>query len=372
MRFSISKKKLQKYIQPLSMGLASKNTMPILTNYKIQADSDKNLLKFTVTNLELTIVAHVNAEVHESGEVLTIAKELNEIVGLMPDSTINFEYIEDDFKIFCEDIKYNLHVADLSLYPLIPNVDLENSIKCKGELLRKMILHTEFAVSNDINRPIFQGIYWDIRKDSLLMAASDGKRFAEVIYPYQSNVEEEIDSVIPPKGLDFISKIVDSNDEVEFTIDKNKVVFRLPNYIVISNVLKGTYPSYQKVFEKKADNYLFVNKKEFMSAVKRTSLLASEDSYKIKMTLDDSTLTLSSENRDMGDAVEKIKDFDYNADPVVLGFNYRFLTSIINAIETEEVKMLVGDGELPVLFFNTDDFDEYQAQYLIMPLLIKH
>jgi len=103
-------------------------------------------------------------------------------------------------------------------------------------------------------------------------------------------------------------------------------------------------------------------------AVKRVSLLASEDTFKIKFDIADGQLVISSAKREEGEAVEKIEDCSYNGENLTIAFNYRYLISIINVIESENIEIKMGKSNEPALFFNTDINDSYSARFLLMPL----
>ncbi|MBC8386200.1 MAG: DNA polymerase III subunit beta, partial [Candidatus Cloacimonetes bacterium] len=179
MKFSIERLELQHNIQHLFNIVPSKNTMPILTNYLIEADEKNNKMKFTATDLEITVIVEFDANVSEEGRIVVSAKNLNEIINSLPDSMVHFMVEEENLKIVCLRSKFNLLCAETEQYPLIPQRDESNNIKLDAKMFKKMIDNTHFAVSTEINRPIFTGIYWKMTSDFQMMAATDGKKIAE-------------------------------------------------------------------------------------------------------------------------------------------------------------------------------------------------
>jgi len=357
MKFSIERKDLLPHIQHLNNIVPSKNTMPILTNYLIEADEIENQLIITVTDLEITVITHLNANVAEAGKVAISARKFMDILARLPNMMIVFTKNEDDIIIRCDDIEFNLLCAETSQFPLVPEVDLSNAAQIDATLFQKMIINTSFAVSTEINRPIFTGIHWIIDPNFQMMAATDGKKIAEFKYVMPTHVEERIERIIPTKGLVFLDKVIsDAAKDVSVLIESNRVVFQYGPYLLMTHVIEGRYPDYSKALP----NLL-------KDAVNRVSLLATEDTYKVHLYLKDN-LVIDSSNREEGEAHEKITNFDYNGEHLEIAFNFKFFLAILNVIESEKVEFHFGKSNEGALIFNHGDDIEYYARFLLMPL----
>ncbi len=369
MKFSIDKQDLQANIQHLYNIVPSKNTMPILTNYLLEADEQTNILKFTATDLEITVVVEFEARVVQSGKIAVSARNLNEIMNSLPEANIQFPMEEDILRIHCERSDFDLLCAESSQFPLIPQMDLTNVIKLDAPLFKKMIENTHFAVSTEINRPIFTGIYWKLSNDEQLMVATDGKKIAEFKIKNHIDIPEPVEQIIPTKGLLFLDKVIHVDiPQVAVLIESNRVMFAYGNYTVFTHIIEGRFPDYTKAIPTENNNTLNINKELLKNAVKRVSLLASEDTFKVKLELKNNTLLIHSANREEGEANEKIEDCKYNGNDLTIAFNYRYLNSIINVIESENVEILMGKANEPALFFNVENENNYTARFLLMPL----
>ena len=369
MKFSIEKNDLQANIHYLFNIVPSKNTMPILTNYLIEADEQTNKLKFTATDLEITVIAEFEANVSESGKVAVLAKNFNEIINTLPESIIHLLVEEDNLKIHCEHSKFTLLCADTSQFPLIPEKDLSNIIKLDASMFKKMVDNTHFAVSTELNRPIFTGIFWRMTSNSQLMVATDGKKIAEFKLFNQVDLPEPVEQIIPTKGLLFIDKVItDEITEISVLIESNRVMFVYGNYTIFPHVIEGRYPDYTKAIPTNNNNVLLINTDLMKEVIKRVSLLASEDTFKVKFEISADSFIISSTKREEGAANEVIEDFKYTGEALVIAFNYRYLSAIFNVIESDEVEMRMGKSNEPVLFFNAEKEEEYLAKFLLMPL----
>lgn len=369
MKFSIEKQDLQANIQYLYNIVPSKNTMPILTNYLIEADNQSDTLKFTATDLEITVVVEFAGNVVEGGKVAVSARNFNEIINSLPDSTINFFEEEDTLRIHCQRSQFSLLCAENSQFPLIPSIEMDSTLEVFAPMFKKMIDNTHFAVSTEINRPIFTGIYWKIAQDDQLMVATDGKKIAEFRINNHIEISDSVEQIIPTKGLLFLDKVIDEeNPKIEVLIESNRVMFAYGNYTIFTHIIEGRFPDYTKAIPTSNNNMLVIDKNALKDAVKRVSLLASEETFKVKFDLNDQGLLISSAKREEGEAVEKIEDCKYDGDDLTIAFNYRYLNSIINVIESDKMKIMMGKSNEPALFFNEEDSENYSARFLLMPL----
>jgi DNA polymerase-3 subunit beta len=369
MKFTIDKQDLQANIQHLYNIVPSKNTMPILTNYLIKAEEENSTITFTVTDLEITVIVEFSASVIRGGTVVVSAKNLTDIINSLPDSTVHFIQEEENLRIQCEHSKFNLLCAETGQFPLIPQKAVDNVIELDSQMFKKMIDSTHFAVSNEINRPIFTGIFWKITHDNQLMVATDGKKIAEFKINNHIDIADESDQIIPTKGLLFLDKVIKEDiPTITVHVEPNRVMFSYGNYTIFTHIIEGKFPDYTRAIPANNNNTLIISKTLLKDAVRRVSLMASDDTFKVRFDVSASRLDISSANREEGEANEIIEDIQYQGDPLTIAFNYRYLNAILSAVESKEVKVCMGKATEPALFFNTEQKDDYAARYLLMPL----
>lgn len=368
MKFSIEKKDLIHHIQYMVNIIPAKTTMPILSNFLVEADEEENELTITATDLEITVISFLKANVSESGKVAISARRLLEVISRLPDLMIDFTKQEEEIIINCNSIVFSLLSAETSQFPLLPDVDMSDSVSFKADIFQKMIANTSFAVSNEVNRPIFTGIHWIIDPEYQQMSATDGKKIAEFKFNKSNELEEQIDRIIPTKGLNFLNKVIskDSN-EIKVLIEDSRVIFQYGTYLLMSHLIEGRYPDYSKAIPKNNDNILRISTKILTDAVSRVSLLATEDNNKILITIKDH-IEIDCINRDEGEANEKITDYEFEGENIEIAFNYKFLLAILNVIETEMVEIRMGKPNEGALLYNYGKDLEYDTRFLLMPL----
>ncbi|MEA1973628.1 MAG: DNA polymerase III subunit beta, partial [Candidatus Cloacimonadota bacterium] len=348
------------------------NAMPILTSYLIEADKDTNKLRFTASDLELTVIVEFEASVIESGKVTINAKLFNDVIANLPNTVLSFARDDEQLHVDYSKSDYHFLIANANRYPLIPPNDLENAVEIEAPLYKRMINNTSFAVLKEGNKTVYNGIYWKIDKENQIMASTDGTKIAEFIINKSSNIENESKAIIPLKGLSFLEKIIDNNSEelLYAKIQPNRIIYTYKNYIIYVNLLEGTYPDYTKAFPKEVqENKFLIDKEVLKSNVKRVSLLASEEFLKIRLDFSSNQeLMISAINRELGDAKEILNNIDYDGNDLSLSLNYRHMLSIIEIIESDKLLIRMGNEKSPIMFYNEKKNDDFQVKFLLMPL----
>ncbi|HRY83501.1 MAG TPA: DNA polymerase III subunit beta [Candidatus Cloacimonadota bacterium] len=385
MRLAIDKKDLMQHIQHLATIVPSKNTTPILTNYLIDVDANNNNVRITASDLEITAIVVFPASVSEGGSIAVSARHLNEIITSMPDEIINFSKQDDLLLIQCGKIDFKLLCADPTLYPILPEANLEKAISIDNQLFGRMINKTSFAVSNDTNRAVLTGVCWKIHQNEHLMAATDGKKVSEIKIKnssikasagentedniFSDNRESYIEKIIPVKTLNFMQKIYDSQiKELRLLIEANKLVFVSGEYTVFTHVIEHKYPEYQKAFIHDLPNCLIIDREKLKTAIRRVALVAPDDNLRTRFEIENDRFEINTSNRDTGDAKQFMEEYSYQGTPTTISFNFKYMLAILDVIDTERVKILLGSPKDPLMIYNEVQPENQELTFLLMPL----
>lgn len=387
MRIAIEQRELAHHIQHLVGIVSGKTTSPILTNYLIEADADKGEVKITASDLEITVDVRFSAAVSEGGTIAVSARHFNEIIAQMPPAVIDLWKTEDLLMIQCNKIDFKVLCADHSLFPLLPQPQMEAATRVNPETFNRMISKTAFAVSMDPNRAVLTGVCWKIMKKTNLMAATDGRKVAEIIVPNTAPAEGEegqagepnifsdpedeqvLEKVIPVKTLNFLQKVYDpSIKEMKVLMERSKIVITYGSYTIISNIIDQKYPEYQKAFMAELPNQVIVSRKRLLESIRRVALVAPEDNNRIRFQLSSENFEINTSNRDAGDAKEFVEEFQYSGAETSVSFNYRFMVSILDVIDTDKVSIKLGSPKEPLMIYNEPQPENQKITFLLMPL----
>lgn len=385
MRLAIEQKELVHHIQHLVGIVSNKTTSPILTNYLIEADATKGEVKITASDLEITVDVRFNAAVSEGGTIAVSARHFNEIISQMPSAVIDLWKTEDLLMIQCNKIDFNILCADHTLFPILPQPKLEEATIVNAETFNRMISKTVFAVSADVNRAVLTGVCWKIMEKTNLMAATDGRKVAEILVPNTVPVKTEenpgaeetifqdsdqlMEKVIPVKTLSFLQKVQDSSiKEMKVLMERNKIVFSYGAFTIISNIIEHKYPEYQKAFMADLPNQIIVAKKSLQESIRRVALVAPEDNNRIRFEVDAESFEINTSDRDTGDAKEFVEAYQYTGTNTSISFNYRYILAILDAIDTEKVCIKLGSSKEPMMIYNEPLPENQKITFLLMPL----
>jgi DNA polymerase III subunit beta len=136
--------------------------------------------------------------------------------------------------------------------------------------------------------------------------------------------------------------------------------------VLTSKLIDGTFPDYGRVIPTGNDKQLEVDKGAFEAAVDRVSTVSSERGRAVKLSLTAGRLVLSVTNPDSGNASEEL-EVVYEADPIDIGFNSRYLLDIAAQIEGEAAILKLADPGSPTLI---QDKEAKGALYVLMPMRV--
>jgi len=136
--------------------------------------------------------------------------------------------------------------------------------------------------------------------------------------------------------------------------------------VLTSKLIDGTFPDYSRVIPTGNDKLLTIDPKSFLQGVDRVATIASEKTRAVKMALDRDKITLSVTSPENGTATEEVPG-DYSASGFEIGFNAKYLSDILNQIESDTVEVHLADAAAPTLIREND---KAEALYVLMPMRV--
>ena len=142
--------------------------------------------------------------------------------------------------------------------------------------------------------------------------------------------------------------------------------FSLGKIKLISKVIDGKFPDYQKVVPKENTKTLTVSSKDFINSVERVASVSIDRKEGVKLELSKDKLKLSVNSTNSGDGNE-ILVAKYDAEDLAIGFNSKYLIDIASEIEDKNLTFSLKNSTSPVLVFDNSDKNSF---YVIMPMKI--
>lgn len=367
MQFNIKKDTFLKGLTKVQGIIEKRHTIPILANVLIETIGEEIII--TATDLEVGIKSSYPAEITTQGKITVSAKKLFEIIKELPDKDIKF-VSKNNFwvEITCGKSVFNLVGLSPEEFPKFPEITTKPS-KLETKVFTEMIDKTIFSVSNDETKFNLTGIFIKSEKENnnLTFVSTDGHRLSMI----ERNIENSLDDkfkegfILPKKGINEIKRLMESSlDSVNIGISDNNFSVSTDTTNLIMRMVDGEFPDYKRVIPEKSDNSALINRDLLIHALRRISVLSSEKSKGIKINLKNDCLLISSSNPDLGDAKEEI-DIAYSGAEISIGFNARYIIDILQAIDKENVHLILKDNISPGLIQPEGD-DGYLA--VIMPM----
>ena len=173
--------------------------------------------------------------------------------------------------------------------------------------------------------------------------------------------------IVTRKTVNEVQRLIENGEgEVSIELSASKIRLTLGDVVLTSKLIDGTFPDYARVIPLNNDKDLTVDKTDFEAAVDRVSTVASERGRAVKLSISSGKLVLSVTNPDSGSATEEI-EVDYEAEPLDIGFNSRYLLDIAAQIEGEVAVLKLADPGSPTLI---QDKDSKGALYVLMPMRV--
>jgi DNA polymerase-3 subunit beta len=347
-----------------SVVVQARTPKPVLQCVKLTAADDR--LTIAATDMEVAIrYSDAQVQIEQPGETLVPADKFRDIVRECVDDTLAIEVsTEKDSvggtfaNIRGQDSHFKIFTQKSDEFPPIPDFEGEADFELKASDLKGLIGKTLFAAAKEVGRYNFNGVLTVAVGKKIEMISTDGRRLAKAMGAVATDKlpKEGAKVIIPTKALNLIDKLIDDPEEmVGFQVRENRVIFHTSSATLTSNLIEGSFPPYEDVIPKDTDRKMTAATADFLSAVKRASLLTTEESRGVRMQFSKKGLVLTSRSPEAGEArVDFACKFD-GAD-LEIGFNPAFLVDALKVIDSDEVSLEMSAPNRPGLLRGGPNF----------------
>jgi DNA polymerase-3 subunit beta len=374
MRFTIAREKLQEALTAVTASVPAKTTLPVLANLLVET-TDRGI-RLSGTDLDMAVSTEVSADVDAAGAITIPAKKLAEIVRELPSAPVKVSAAgEQKITLECSRSRFRLLGLPRDEFPSFPAVRFDESWRIRSGELQKLISHTAFAASTEESRPILNGVLWELRADRMRMVATNGHRLAKMEVPISAGGSGNGNSagspggdlIVPPKALEQIRRLFPAEEELEIARGDNHLGFRSPFTAVYTRLIEGPYPNYEQVIPKDNDRIAMADKNALLGALRRMSVIASDQTHRIRMAFNAGMLKFSVQTPDLGEAQDELP-ISFEGDPLEVGFNATYLLEVLRYMPTDEVRMTFKHPERAATIEPAGWDDPAKYLCLVMPL----
>ena len=364
MKANFNRSALAEALNLLTSVVPSRTPKPILRCVQITAGEKE--VRMCATDLEVGINYLISeVQVDKPGEVIVPADRLAAIVRESVDEVLVLEASEGACKITGADSHFTIYGHEPGQYPIVPGFEGTGDIKISLSNLQAGIEQCLFAAAKESSRYAINGVLWEIKDKKLMLVATDGRRLARCRVSLAAAPKGEVPAniLVPGKAMGLLDKIgAGEKDAVTIKLIDNQILISCANVVISSNLVEGNFPKYEDIIPTDYDKKLTLSTEAVLSAVRRASLLTSEESKGIKLALEKGKMVFSSRAPETGDAQVDMP-VDYKGEPIEIGFSPQFLIDVLRVIKTPEFDFELGQSDRPGLIKSGTNF-----LYVLMPI----
>ena len=375
MKVSCLQENLAKGLSIVSRAVASRSTLPVLSNILVATDQSR--LRLSATNLEMAITCWIGAKVEEEGATTVPAKTFTDIVNALPpgqmDMSLNVRIQSLNVRggTFVNDVK----CIDAQEFPIIPQADLSDGITLNVADLREMIDQVVFSAATDDARPILTGVLVKVDGGSVTFAATDGFRLAVRTAHLSAPAAEPVLAIIPARALAELGRVAGDQEEAAVMTlppGRGQVIFHLKDVELVSQLIEGTFPDYTHIIPKSYATRTVMTTEAFRKACKAADIFARENAHTARFKispggeLQPGMVEITAQAAETGSNEARL-DATIEGNGVEIAFNVKYLVDVLNILSTANVALETGAATSPgvVRPVGEDDF-----LYVVMPMRI--
>ncbi len=353
-------------LQAVSGIVEKRHTLPILSNVLIQKSSTE--LTFQATDIEIQLKTTAHTIGAEDVSLTVGARKLQDILKSLPESSevaITFE--EKRLQIRAGKSRFNLQTLPSDDFPTMQVVDADVArITVTQGQFKRLLSLVQYSMAQQDIRYYLNGLLLVFSDNQIKVIATDGHRlaFAKELVQHSLN---KADLILPRKAVFELSRqLNDSDENLEISISKTQAVFKFGNVELVSKLIDGKFPDYERVIPQHLPKPLVLNRQILLQALLRVAILTTDKFRGVRLVLSNGTLKIVSTNSDQEDGEDEI-EVEFQGQPIDVGFNVTYLLDVLNNIYDEDIECYLTDSSSSALLMlpGTDRF-----KYVVMPMRI--
>jgi len=263
--------------------------------------------------------------------------------------------------------RFNLQTLAAADFPkMVEAKDASKTLTLPQKALKSALGLVQFAMAVQDIRYYLNGVLFSIDKDVLRVVATDGHRLSYASESLGSD-HGSVEAILPRKTvLELIKLLADTDDPVSLAIGSNQARFSFGGIEIVSKIVEGKFPDYQKVIPSGHKNRVALDRATLAQSLNRAAILSNEKIRGVRLVFTKDALSIICTNNEQEEAEEGLA-VEYDGDPLDIGFNISYLLDVLNHVDSETVTFTMGDSNSSALVQmpGNDDF-----KYVVMPMRI--
>ncbi|MBP1636981.1 MAG: dnaN, partial [Acidobacteria bacterium] len=273
-------------------------------------------------------------------------------------------------KVAADRFESRIQTLSMEDFPTMPDLAPGGGVPINRELLREMVMKTQFAITSEDTRYFLNGALFVVAHDAMTLVATDGHRLAIVKAARAGDPKvEETRTILPKKTLSELSRLLaDGEEEIRFARDESHIFFRIDGRLLVSRMIDATFPAYERVIPKNNDKHVEFERDRFQAAIRRVALLSNERSRAVKFSIEPGRVEIASQTPDLGEAREQIA-VEYDGPAMSISFNAQYVIDFLSAVGSDIVSVEFKD-DVSQTVMKPVGSPNYDYTYVVMPMRV--
>lgn len=364
MKFSIEREQLLQPLQNVIGAVERRQTLPVLGNVLLEAESSR--LTLTASDTEIELQSSTDLPVEVPGAITIPARKLLDICKALPDhAKLEIEHEGEQVKCQSGRSRFVLTTLPASEFPKVAALENSQSITLNEASLLHAIKASSFSMAQQDVRFYLNGLLMEISKGKLCCVATDGHRLAYSECSSDADPSEPVRAIIPRKSILELSRLLTPDENrADLSITNNHLQIKLLNIKMTTKLIEGRFPDYNRVIPIDGDKELLIDRDLLKQSLSRAAILSNEKYRGVRLAVKPGVLTISSNNPEQEEAVDEM-EVDYSGEPAEIGFNVNYLLDVLSTIDPGNARIRLKDGNSSALV--TPESSDLN-KYVIMPM----
>lgn len=345
MKASVQTKDILDAVQKVQAVVSTKSKLSVLSNVLIETVD--NSLVLTATDLQVGIRCTSDARVKAAGATTLPARTLFAILRELPEGEVKIDVSDKDIaSITCGDSFFRILGISRDEFPKLPEFVEKESFTISQSLLKGMLHKTVYAISREDNRYALMGMYLIIANHTLTFVSTDGRRLSKITAELGADVKLKRDFIVPLKAVEELERMLGDKGDARVFLAKNQVAFQLDGVLLVSRLIDGTFPDYERVIPEKSSEKAVLDRRELFHVVRRVALLASDQANLVRLSFTKGQLVTTSSSPEVGEARASMPA-KYDGKDLEIAFNPDFLKDVLSSMDEDVITLELSDSLSP-------------------------
>jgi DNA polymerase-3 subunit beta len=369
MKFSVFSSDLLKQLQIAGGAIVVNPVLPILEDFLFAIEN--NTLAITASDLETTITTELEVKSDANGKVAIPARILMDTLKALPNQPLTFSVNDSTYGIEITSSygKYKLAGRSVEDYPKLKDLDATDQVNLGTDVLQRGISKSLFATSNDDLRPAMTGVYFQVDFNKITFVATDAHKLVKYTF---NDIKSDVSTsfIVPKKALNLLKNALPDEGQVDMSFNKTNAFFSFDNTRITCRLIDARYPDYNAVIPVDNPNLLVANRIDFQNSLKRIAIYANKTTNQVILSISPDSLTISSQDVDFSNEATEQLTCTYEGDPIMIGFNAKFLVEMLGVLSSEEVKLQLSSATRAGILLPHEEESNESIFMLIMPVML--